>query len=77
MLVPATARTLALNEGCETTIYVLKILEVLKIEKIPICAITDNKLLHEVSNFLTVVENRLLRVKIALTSQMIEIENTI
>ena len=42
------AETLALNEGCETAIYISKILEeILVFERIPIIVITDNKPLYK------------------------------
>ena len=44
--------TLALNEGCETAMYLSQILgEILHLEHIPIIWITDNKLLYDVTNF--------------------------
>ena len=72
------AETLALNEGCETAIYISRILqEIIRINSIPIFAITDNKLLHEVANSLTATTDRLLRVEIAAIREMCERKQTV
>ena len=47
------AETLALNEGCETALYLSQILgEVLHLEHMPITCITDNRSLYDVTNSL-------------------------
>ena len=68
------AEALALNEGCESAMYISKTAEeLLKIEQIPILAIIDHKSLYEVLNSLTATSDDLLRVEIASIRQMIEI----
>ena len=48
------AETLALNEGCETALYLSQISgEILYLEHIPITCITDNNLLYDFTNSLT------------------------
>ena len=67
------AETLALNEGCETALYLSQILgEILDLEHIPITCLTDNKSLHDVTNSLTWTTDRLLRVEIATIRQLCE-----
>ena len=67
------AETLALNEGCETALYLSQILgEILHLEHIPITCITDNKSLYDVTNSLTSTTDRLLRVEIATIRQICE-----
>ena len=67
------AETLALNEGCETAMYLSQLLrEILHLEHMPITWITYNKSLYDVINFLTLTTDRLLRVEIATIRQLCE-----
>ena len=67
------AETLALNEGCETALYLSQILaEILHLEHIPSTCLTDNKPLYDVTNSLTSTTDRLLRVEIATIRQLCE-----
>ena len=59
------AEAIALNEGCESAIFIPKILELLKIGEIPLLAITDNKSPDEASNSLTARPDLLFQVEIA------------
>ena len=62
---PIIMNSLTLNEGCESAIYISRILEeLLEIDQIPILEITDNKSPDEVSNSLTATSDRLFRVEI-------------
>ena len=67
------AETLALNEGCETALYLSQILGgILHLEHIPITCITDNKLLYDVTKSLTSTSDRLLGVEIATIRELCE-----
>ena len=67
------AETLALNEGCETALYLSQILEeILHLEYIPSTCLKDNKSLYYITNSLTSATDRLLRVEITLIKQLCE-----
>lgn len=68
--------TLALNEDCETAIYICNILEeILALNRIPIIDIKKNKSLSQVANTLTLRNGKLLRGNLASICQLCEIKH--